>query len=127
MNDNFNTAVSIDRDPDKGIILRASRNILLGEKFGFFSGQVSLTDSMHTIHLDNQVIEGDGKLRFLSHSCAPNAEFTLKDRWLYARQDITAGEEVTIDYTYTEPYFVSPFKCECGAANCKGMIGTMPS
>ncbi|HEX8352773.1 MAG TPA: SET domain-containing protein [Pyrinomonadaceae bacterium] len=38
--------------------------------------------------------------RYINHSCRPNAEaFTTGRRvWIYAKRDIPAGEQITIDY-----------------------------
>lgn len=40
--------------------------------------------------------DGDNELRFMNHSRQPNGEMDGLD--LYARRDIRAGEEITIDY-----------------------------
>jgi hypothetical protein len=42
---------------------------------------------------------GHNLLRWLNHSADPNARFDAFD--LYARRDIAAGEEITIDYAGT--------------------------
>lgn len=61
--------------------------------------------------------------RFINHSCAPNCEAELADGkiWLIAMREISAGEEVTFNYSYDlEDYKEHP--CCCGAANCVGYI-----
>jgi len=40
--------------------------------------------------------DGNNELRFLNHARPPNGEMDGLD--LYARRDIKAGEEITIDY-----------------------------
>lgn len=40
--------------------------------------------------------DGNNELRFLNHAKQPNGEMDGLD--LYAGRDITAGEEITIDY-----------------------------
>jgi SET domain-containing protein len=60
--------------------------------------------------------------RFINHSCDPNT-FTrcLPDRAeFYARRDIAAGEELTVDYE--ESHHEGTLPCRCGAANCRGWI-----
>ncbi|MCS6988951.1 MAG: SET domain-containing protein [Chloroherpetonaceae bacterium] len=47
------------------------------------------------------------KIRYVNHSCAPNAEVKDRDRdslYLVAARAIAAGEEITIDYGYEEIY-----------------------
>ncbi len=47
------------------------------------------------------------KIRYINHSCEPNAEVKDRDRdslYLVASRSIEAGEEITIDYDYEEIY-----------------------
>ncbi len=47
------------------------------------------------------------KIRYINHSCEPNAEVKDRDReslYLVALRAIDAGEEITIDYDYEEIY-----------------------
>ncbi len=47
------------------------------------------------------------KIRYINHSCEPNAEVKDRDRdslYLVALRSIEAGEEITIDYDYEEIY-----------------------
>jgi SET domain-containing protein len=49
------------------------------------------------------------KIRYINHSCEPNAEVKDRDReslYLVALRPIQAGEEITIDYDYEEIYDV---------------------
>lgn len=49
------------------------------------------------------------KIRYVNHSCEPNAEVRDRDReslYLVASRSIQAGEEITIDYDYDEIYDV---------------------
>ena len=94
-----------------------------GERIGYFEGPQITTNTMHSMHLEGKIIEGGGVLKNLAHSCDPNAYFKDKQRWLYARRDIGAGDEVTIDYLDTEPVISHPFICKCGSPNCRGKIG----
>jgi SET domain-containing protein len=58
--------------------------------------------------------------RFLNHSCAPNA--AVKNLALVALRDIPAWEQLTFDYNCTEMLLATPFKCQCGAAECVGTV-----
>ncbi len=47
------------------------------------------------------------KIRYINHSCEPNAEIKARDRtslYLVASRPIEADEEITIDYDYEEIY-----------------------
>jgi carboxylesterase len=67
----------------------------------------------------------DVSIRF-NHSCNPNAAIR-GERELFARRPIRTGEEITFDYALTvRPTFYTrhwQMPCNCGAANCRGMIG----
>lgn len=57
--------------------------------------------------------------RYINHSCEANAESEVHDGHILisAIRDITAGEEITMDYGeeyYDE--FIRPVGCRCGAA-----------
>jgi SET domain-containing protein len=63
--------------------------------------------------------------RFINHSCEPNLEC---QRWcvgdhtrvgFFAARDIERGAELTFDYDFES----GGFKCNCGAATCKGWVG----
>jgi hypothetical protein len=60
-------------------------------------------------------------LRFINHSCNPNAGIT-NDVSLIALADIQRGEEIYFDYSTTmvEDHWV--MQCRCGNANCRNII-----
>ena len=67
--------------------------------------------------------------RFMNHSCQPNCE---TQKWtvggdtrvgLFAIDDISAGSELTFNYNL-ECVGTDKKKCQCGAPNCSGFIGT---
>ena len=71
--------------------------------------------------------------RYINHSCAPNCEAqkwqddTGKTRIaIYTLCEVSAGAELTYDYQYVS-HCGGSFKCLCGAASCRGQIGTPPS
>lgn len=54
--------------------------------------------------------------RYVNHACLPNAEAILigEKIWMWSKQDILMGEEITIDYG--EEYFdafIKPIGCKC--------------
>ena len=65
---------------------------------------------------------GGNGTHYINHSCDPNAFMkTLHGHVLFfARRDIKAGEEITIDYEQT--LLPNSRRCHCGAQNCRGTI-----
>jgi SET domain-containing protein len=61
-------------------------------------------------------------LRLLNHSCRANAFLRIfRDRVeVYARRDIRAGEEITVDYG--ESPHSGGMKCSCGHRECRDSI-----
>eukprot|EP00755_Sulcionema_specki_P006022 Sspe_Gene.34353::Locus_16711_Transcript_1_1_Confidence_1.000_Length_1837::g.34353::m.34353 len=62
--------------------------------------------------------------RPINHSCDPNLAFGENHTFnVYARRPIREGEALTLDYaTFTHAVYFDPFPCQCGAADCRGMI-----
>ena len=92
------------------------------QDIAFLEGHVVANPTRISLTLDGVMIDPEVPLLFLNHSCAPNACF--RGRWLVARCDIPAGAEITIDYLATEPQVHNGFECRCGAACCRGWIGS---
>jgi uncharacterized protein len=71
--------------------------------------------------------------KYLNHSCDPNLGVKMNENGLpdfYALRDIQAGEHLTFDYAMTE-FMLEEMElgrdrtqCRCGAANCRGTIGS---
>jgi SET domain-containing protein len=57
--------------------------------------------------------------RYVNHSCDNNTE--VRNFCDVAIRNITAGEEITGDYSTDESG--SKFNCRCGAENCRGQVG----
>nr|XP_037280806.1 histone-lysine N-methyltransferase SETMAR-like [Rhipicephalus microplus] len=82
-----------------------------------------------TLVVDPRSVGGVG--RFLNHSCEPNltitpvrAECVVPELALFAKRDISAGEELTYDYSdgsYSSPQR-SNTKCACGSKRCFGWL-----
>ncbi|MBB2486562.1 SET domain-containing protein-lysine N-methyltransferase [Mitsuaria sp. WAJ17] len=66
--------------------------------------------------------ESDGPLRYINHSCLPNAVLRIRQgrAEFYAIRDIEPGEELTADYG--ESHHEGRLRCACGAPNCKGRL-----
>lgn len=60
-------------------------------------------------------------IRFLNHSCEPNAGFKTPTR-LYASRDIAQDQEIVVDYSTIEylEFWQSP--CNCGSKHCRRII-----
>ena len=70
--------------------------------------------------------------RFLNHSCSPNVIVRLV-RWesndpqlsqlaFFALQDIPAGSELTINYSYAIDPKLPKVRCHCGAVKCRRFL-----
>lgn len=62
---------------------------------------------------------------FTNHSCHPNAGFGKQSSIiLSARLPIRLGDEITFDYAMceTDERLWEPMECQCGAAECRGLI-----
>ncbi|KAJ3034368.1 histone methyltransferase set2 [Rhizophlyctis rosea] len=130
----------------KGLGVRAVEDIdegalvaeYLGEVIGKeeFDKRVMQYDDAGHVHLyfmaldQGEVVDAmnyGNVARWLNHSCTPNC--TL-ERWsvgeearvgLYAKTRIKAGSELVFDYAM-EVYGQTDQVCECGSANCRGVI-----
>ncbi|XP_059454726.1 histone-lysine N-methyltransferase ASHR3-like [Corylus avellana] len=66
--------------------------------------------------------------RFLNHGCDPNC---VLEKWqvegeirvgVFAARSVDIGEPLTYDYRFVQ--FGPEVKCQCGAPNCQGYLGT---
>lgn len=103
------------------------------EVIGEIDGDIMGEDyySEYGMDLDGKAtMEPSAPFRFLNHCCEPNCELVLwKERtfkgkklsrlWLVSLRDIEEGEELTIDYAWTEE---DPIPCLCGAKACRGFV-----
>jgi D-alanine-D-alanine ligase len=55
-----------------------------------------------------------------NHSCDANCEYIGLN--VYTNRDIQKGEELTLDYASFLDHTMEPFTCNCGSANCRGII-----
>ena len=63
----------------------------------------------------------DDEAAYTNHSCDPTI-WLDEDYSLLARQEISAGDELTIDYATMIADAGWQMACQCGAANCRGTI-----
>jgi len=74
----------------------------------------------------NRFVLHGGLISKVNHSCDPNCGIHVNETGAHdfvARNDISAGAELTFDYAmrnFTIEYF--PKRCQCGAACCRGSI-----
>jgi SET domain-containing protein len=64
---------------------------------------------------------GGNATAYINHSCDPNCFSRVQHGHMlfFARRDIAAGEELTLDYT---PSQHPGRRCTCGAAKCCGVM-----
>ena len=62
---------------------------------------------------------------FLNHCCDPNTRMIVRYGRveLYALRDIAPGEELTLDYEFSQ--HPDSKRCTCGAVNCRGTINKL--
>lgn len=142
-----NPKVMVQRSGLHGLGLWAQHPIKAGEFLVEYVGQLLTVeenerlqshtdDPNHTFSfgLDNgDIIDGgvEGNIsRYINHSCEPNAEFRETSNnllFIFATQDIGAGEEIFFDYSLQHggPYtqeLRDQYKCYCGAETCRGTM-----
>ena len=65
---------------------------------------------------------GGNGTEYINHSCHPNGDLKIIAGRIifFAKRDIAAGEEITLDYIAS--WHDDKTKCSCGAPNCRGTI-----
>lgn len=68
---------------------------------------------------------GGNGTQFINHSCTPNAFLRVHGNRIlfFARRDIHAGEEITLDYI--DSYHSDRKACTCGTLKCRGTINDL--
>ena len=92
------------------------------------SGEEAQTDTLQIgLELDMDL---DDLSRTFNHSCTPNAGLRNISE-LFALEDISAGQEITYDYSATVgpnvPASVWTMQCHCGSRQCRKVIGNVLS
>ena len=86
-----------------------------------------LREGEHPYHCewlpDGRIIYGQEPERYINHSCDPSAYVKETDgvRYLVARRDIKAGEEITCDYSINNWGDIW-WHCDCGSARCRKTV-----
>lgn len=86
---------------------------------GFYTSEISQFSLQYRegLHLHDPYFMGK-----VLHSCDANASCDMERRVFTALRPIKAGEFITMDYAETEDVLFRTFPCECGAANCRGIV-----
>ena len=61
-------------------------------------------------------------LECMNHSCDPNCFFDTTTMRLVTLKPLTPGEEMTFFYPSAEWDMDQPFECNCGSADCVGVV-----
>ena len=106
---------------NKGVVSKISFNT--GDLVAQCTGFVLKFQTLHSLQHTNGIYYCDEFFAgYLLHSCDPNCRLDMNDFTLHAIKDIRPFDKVTIDYEATEDHLYNTFNCNCGSANCKGLI-----
>lgn len=109
--------------PEKGEGVIALVPFKKGECVFTFTGVLLSEQTLYTLqfrpgfYVHDPIVMGK-----VLHSCAPNTSCDMETRTFTAVQDVEPGDLITMDYETTEDVLFRPFRCSCGAENCKGLI-----
>ena len=130
----------IAKDTKKyGFGVFAGENIKKGQVIYILNGErVDCMDLVKRVNSDQENIDDPFQIgkrtyidlndtsRTFNHSCGPNAGIR-KNSELFALIDIKNGEEITYDYSLTIAPTEWKMKCNCGAKNCRKVLGDILS
>ncbi|CAA6670399.1 unnamed protein product [Spirodela intermedia] len=92
------------------------------EKMGIGSSYLFRLDDGYVVDATKR----GGIARFINHSCEPNCYTKVitvdgqKKIFIYAKRQISSGEEITYDYKF--PLEEKKIPCNCGAQRCRGSM-----
>lgn len=113
--------LQIGSESGQGIITRKAFNPgdIVFRFTGFLLTEVSLFSLQIRpgLHLHDPFFMGK-----VLHSCNPNMLCDMQKRTFTACKTIYPGDIITMDYETTEDRLFRPFRCVCGADNCRGLI-----
>ncbi len=115
-------SVIIGTNSLKGVGLFAGKDFKNGETVLDLNGEITKEPTKYSIEVGDGEHITDEFGRCLNHSCEPNVGINREKRKVYAKQDISKGEEFLFDYNSNESRVASIFKCACGLKNCQGLI-----
>jgi len=78
---------------------------------------VQVSDDFFIVPSSNEELVEQG---IFNHSCETNVGFNSSVT-MVAIRDITAGEELLMNYAFMESFF-DPFECNCGSSECRKVI-----
>lgn len=123
----------IQKSRINGSGLFTSESIKKGEVVGYVHGPTKLFKAF-TPESSKQTLNWIGASRytwidttnspfsFINHSCEPNVAIVTK-RKVVAMKNITAGEELVMDYSFSEPGPDWEISCNCKSKDCRKKIG----
>lgn len=133
MQSDMSKKFKISKSPIDGIGLRVNDSYKKGDFIAFIHGEkVVIKKFTPTLSKLGWNWIGVGRFtwintdqspfRYINHSCDPNVAIR-GERTVFALKPITAGEEITMDYSLTEcqDEWMIP-KCRCGSTNCRKVI-----
>ena len=111
----------------------ADEDIKRGERIQRLEGKTVVQTTKHDKHPEvmrtwfglrkrTWIDPGNGPFSFLNHSCEPNGAMA-GPRTLVALKNIKKGDEITVDYSLTDPDPNWRMECKCGAKTCRMHIG----
>ena len=128
--------LTIKKSPINGKGCFATARFPRGRKIAEYAGE-RITDAEATRRAEGRRIlricavdeewsvdgsRGGNGTHYINHSCAPNSYVKILRGHIlfFALRDITAGEEITVDYILT--LHPDAKRCHCKAPNCRGTI-----
>lgn len=103
--------------------LRTSRGFRGGERVCGIPALARLDrPSRYTVQVAEDAHVEVGLLTVLNHSCDPNVRLDTGRMEVVAARDIEPGDELAYFYPATEWDMAEPFECDCGAAECLGVV-----
>lgn len=101
-----NCLVFVQRSPIHGRGLFAAQALNTGQLIGFYEGREVEENGTYVLWIEDEPgggwtgYDGCNEMRFMNHSCRPNAEMDGLE--CYALEEIAPGAEITIDYGWSE-------------------------
>lgn len=115
--------LTICRDDDVGLCVRALQDCVAGAVVESFDGAIGPDLSQHSLQVRSGVHISDTRyIGYLSHACDPNCRLDMERFELVTLRAVAAGERLTIDYAATEDRLFAQFACACGARLCRQWI-----
>lgn len=115
--------LTICRDEDVGLCVRALQDCVAGVVVESFDGVIGPDLSQHSLQVRSGVHISDTQyIGYLSHACDPNCRLDMERFELVTLRAVAAGDLLTIDYAATEDRLFAQFACACGAHACRQWI-----